>query len=122
LVPAVTTAKYLGAILDRRLRFHEQVEAAVAKGTAATLAIARLTRPTFGLPHKHVRQLYRAVVVPKMEYAAPVWYNPIRERPSGKGRKGSVGFARQFGRVQRLAARLICGGFKTTATDVLTYH
>ncbi|KAL1670983.1 hypothetical protein EV122DRAFT_256801 [Schizophyllum commune] len=110
-VEAVDSAKYLGMILDRRLRFHEQVEAAVAKGTAATMAIARLTRPTLGLPHKHERQLYRAVVIPKVEYAAPVWYNPIRPRDTGKGRKGSVRFARQIGRVQRLAARLICGGF-----------
>lgn len=121
-VEAVDSAKYLGMILDRRLRFHEQVEAAVAKGTAATMAIARLTRPTLGLPHKHERQLYRAVVIPKVEYAAPVWYNPIRPRDTGKGRKGSVGFARQIGRVQRLAARLICGGFRTTAADFLSYH
>ncbi|KAI5898857.1 uncharacterized protein SCHCODRAFT_02476098, partial [Schizophyllum commune H4-8] len=58
------SAKYLGVILDRHLRFHEQVDAAVAKGTATVLAISRLTRPTFGLAHKHVRQLYRAVAVP----------------------------------------------------------
>ncbi|KAL1684410.1 hypothetical protein GGG16DRAFT_32988, partial [Schizophyllum commune] len=63
-IPAADTAKYLGVILDRRLRFHEQVEAAVSKGTSTVLAISRLTRPTFGLAHRHVRQLYRAVAQP----------------------------------------------------------
>ncbi|KAJ7445383.1 hypothetical protein B0H11DRAFT_1642930, partial [Mycena galericulata] len=58
------SATYLGLILDRTLRWKEQVQRAVAKGTKAIMAINRLTRPTFGLPHKFVRQLYRSVVIP----------------------------------------------------------
>ncbi|KAI5895935.1 uncharacterized protein SCHCODRAFT_01052103, partial [Schizophyllum commune H4-8] len=117
------TAKYLGVTLDRRLRFHEQAEGAVSKGTATVLAISRLTRPTFGLAHRHVRQLYRAVARPRIEYGAAVRYSPVRPKENGRpGRKGSVGVATKLGKVQRLAARLIFGGFRTTATDVLTFH
>ncbi|KAI5891866.1 uncharacterized protein SCHCODRAFT_02478170, partial [Schizophyllum commune H4-8] len=59
------TALYLGIVIDRWwLRWRQQVERAKAKATAATLAIARLARPTFGLPHKYARQLYISVVVP----------------------------------------------------------
>ncbi|KAJ6497190.1 hypothetical protein C8R47DRAFT_928031, partial [Mycena vitilis] len=56
------TAKYLGLVIDRRLRWKQQVEAAAAKGTSTVLAISRLTRPTYGMPHRYMRQLYTAVV------------------------------------------------------------
>ncbi|KAF8886640.1 hypothetical protein CPB85DRAFT_1232394, partial [Mucidula mucida] len=59
-----STAKYLGIILDAELRFHEQVEAASAKGAKTLGAIGRLTKPSFGLPHKYVRTLVRAVLLP----------------------------------------------------------
>ncbi|KAJ7625945.1 hypothetical protein FB45DRAFT_750266, partial [Roridomyces roridus] len=64
IIPASDSAKYLGLILDRELRWHEHVESAIAKGTCAVLAIGRLTRTTFGLPHQYVRQLFRSVVIP----------------------------------------------------------
>ncbi|KAJ7729620.1 hypothetical protein B0H14DRAFT_2273651, partial [Mycena olivaceomarginata] len=60
----IESAKYLGLVMDRQLRWKEQVEQAIKKGTKAVMAINRLTRPTFGLPHQFVRQLYRSVVVP----------------------------------------------------------
>ncbi|KAJ7687148.1 hypothetical protein B0H17DRAFT_1203812 [Mycena rosella] len=64
------------------------------------MAINRLTRPTFGLPHKFVRQLYRSVVIPKMEYGLCVWYSPIVSNGT-KHRKGSVGFLMQLGLLPR---------------------
>ncbi len=85
------------------------------------MAVARLSKTTFGLPHKYIRQLYKSVVQPKMEYALPVWYEPVRMGEEGR-RKGSVGVMRKLGKVQRLAARIITGGFRTTATDVLDFH
>ncbi|KAK6969141.1 hypothetical protein R3P38DRAFT_2417709, partial [Favolaschia claudopus] len=58
IIPATDSATYLGLIMDRQLRWKEQVQRAVAKGTKAILAVSRLTRPSFGLPHRYVRQLY----------------------------------------------------------------
>ncbi|KAI0373576.1 hypothetical protein BV20DRAFT_930240, partial [Pilatotrama ljubarskyi] len=116
------SAKYLGIIVDRRLRWHEQVEAAVAKGTAAVLAIGRLARPTFGLPHQYIRQLFRAVVCPKMEYGLVVWFTPVRRQPGSQRTLGSVGIARRIGRVQRLAGLLITGAFCSTSSVFLDYH
>nr|GAT43545.1 predicted protein [Mycena chlorophos] len=113
------TAIYLGFVLDRMLNWKSHVERAIAKGTAAMLAVMRLTRPTVGMPHSFVRRLYISVVLPKMEYGLVAWYQPIR----GDGRKkGSVGVATQLGRVQRDAVRMITGAFKTTATDVMEFH
>ncbi|KAJ7732727.1 hypothetical protein DFH07DRAFT_755164, partial [Mycena maculata] len=120
-IQASDSAKYLGLIMDCTLRWKEQVELAVAKGTKAVMAINRLTRPTFGLPHQFVRQLFRSVVIPKMEYGLCVWYSPVY--PIGNGRrKGSVGALTRLGKVQNIACRLITGGFKTTPIDALNYH
>lgn len=113
--------KYLGVYVDRKLRWKEQVEKAVAKGTEATLAIARLARSTFGLLDRYVRQLFVSIVVPRMEYA--LVYEPVRESDSGR-RRGSVSVAKRPGRVQRLpvAACLITGAFKITAYHTLNCH
>ncbi|CDO75194.1 hypothetical protein BN946_scf184794.g1, partial [Trametes cinnabarina] len=116
------SARYLGIIVDRRLRWHEQADSAVDRGTSAVLAITRLSKPTYGLPHKHIRQLIRSVAFPKMEYGLPVWYNPVRLPPGSARRKGSVGLCNRLGKVQRLAARVISGAFKTTASIVLDFH
>jgi hypothetical protein len=96
------------------------VQKAIAKGTKAIMAINRLTRPTFGLPHQFVRQLYRSVVIPKMEYGLCVWYSPVISNGLSR-RKGSVGFLNQLGKVQNIACRLITGAFKTTPVDALNY-
>ncbi|KAJ7165810.1 hypothetical protein C8R46DRAFT_885228, partial [Mycena filopes] len=119
-IQASESATYLGLIMDRALRWKEQVQRAVGKGTKAIMAINRLTRPTFGLPHKFVRQLYRSVVIPKMEYGLCVWYSPVVSNGT-KRRKGSVGFLTQLGKVQNIACRLITGAFKSTPVDALNY-
>lgn len=121
-VPASDSAKYLGIVLDRRLRWREHADMAIAKGTSVVLAIGRLARPTFGLPHSHIRQLFQAVVVPKMEYGLPVWYTPVRQVEGSSRLKGSVGLARRLGKVQRVAALLITGAFKSTSSIALDYH
>ncbi|KAJ6504326.1 hypothetical protein C8R47DRAFT_968818, partial [Mycena vitilis] len=58
------TATYLGFVLDHKLNWKAHVERAVAKGTAAVMAVMRLTRPTVGMPHCFVRRLYISVVLP----------------------------------------------------------
>ncbi|KAI1783628.1 reverse transcriptase (RNA-dependent DNA polymerase)-domain-containing protein [Ganoderma leucocontextum] len=95
------SAKYLGLILDRHLPRSEQVESATAKGMAAVLAVNRLSRPTFGLPHPYARQLFKAV--------------------QGRRATGSVGIARRIGKVQRVAALMITGAFKTTSTAFIDF-
>ncbi|KAH7090960.1 hypothetical protein BKA62DRAFT_584828, partial [Auriculariales sp. MPI-PUGE-AT-0066] len=115
-------ARYLGIFLDKELRWHMQVDHAVARGMATTLAIGRLASGRFGLPNRYIRQLYISVVMPKLEYALPLWFNPIQEGSDSTRCTGSVGFANRLSKVQQIAARLITGAFKTTATDALEYH
>ena len=117
------SAKYLGIVIDHKLKWDLQVESAIAKGTASVLAISRLSKSTFGLPHQYIRQLYIAVTVPRMLYGLVAWYKPVRPHPDNPRRHlGSVGVANKLGKVQRLAAKIITGAFRTTPTTVLEYH
>jgi len=65
--PCCKSAKLLGAIIDQELRWKEHAEYAASKGTKLVLAISRLTHPTLGMPHKHVRRLYISIALPKNE-------------------------------------------------------
>jgi hypothetical protein len=87
----------------------------------AMLALSRISSPTFGLPHSHVRQLFQTVVVPRMEYGLPVWYRSISSN-SDEWRTGTVWVAKALGKVQRLASKVITGALRTMATDVLDFH
>ncbi|KAH9943966.1 hypothetical protein B0H21DRAFT_679346, partial [Amylocystis lapponica] len=121
-IKCVPHAKLLGVHIDQELRWHHHVDTAVAKGTKLLLAAKRLTRPSFGLPPRYIRRIYTSVVVPRVEYALPVWYEPTRTIPGRKFPKGSTGFANRIGKVQRLACQMITGAFRCTATDVLELH
>ena len=76
-----SSAKLLGVVVDQQLRWHQHVQYASQKGAQLLFVINRLTRPSFGLPAPYVRHLFTAVVVPKVEYALPVWYTPLHSSP-----------------------------------------
>jgi hypothetical protein len=71
-----TTHKFLGVILDQELRWKPQADYALAKGTAYVLQFKCLSTMTKGILLRQMRQLYQAIVVPKMIYAASLWFNP----------------------------------------------
>jgi ribonuclease HI len=114
--------KYLGVYIDQDLNFKIQAESATNKALKVLYACYRLTRPAFGLPHKYIRRLYTAIVIPKLTYALDTWYRPVTFTSPGQRNVGNVGFLRQMGKVHRLACLLITGGLRATATDVLEVH
>jgi hypothetical protein len=116
------THKFLGVILDQELRWKEHVAYAIAKGTAYTLQLRRLSSTATGMPIKLARQLYQVVAIPKMLYTADVWFTPAYWEGSDIAQRGSLGVARKMTTVQRIAAIAITGAMKTTATDVLEAH
>ena len=114
--------KYLGVILDQELRFREHAAYALARGTKWTLQFCRLSKPKVGMLPRYARQLYKAVAVPKMLYAADIFLTPMQTQQGDRRLKGSVGIIKRLARVQRMAALHITGAMRTTANDVLDAH
>lgn len=101
-LPAI---KLLGVIFDQELRWKDHTQYAVKKATMKSLAIARLRflRP------KQMRELYSACVIPKMDYASTVWYNPNK----------CVWITRTLDTVQRVALIRAISAFRTIATETV---
>lgn len=83
----------------------------VAKKAAKAIRACSQMQRIKGLRPKQKRQLYRSVVLPVVDYAAPVWHATDFR---GGGQK-----IRLLNQVQRLGARQILRAFKTTALPVL---
>ena len=121
-IKPVQSYKYLGVILDQELRFKEHTNYTLAKGTTWVNQFWRLSRPTVGMPPRFARQLYKAIAVPRMLYAADIFLTPITRNP-GQGRvTRSVGHIAKLARVQRTVALHITGAMRTTATDMIDAH
>ena len=60
--------------------------------------------------------------VPKMAYAADIWYTPVSKWQGRTQLSGSVGITGKLASLQRMATLAITGALRTTATDVLDLH
>jgi ribonuclease HI len=118
----VESYKYLGVMIDNKLRWGIQGQRAAAKATQFILMFRRLTHPSTGIHAKLMRQLYLSVAIPKMTYGADVWYTPPRLEMGKRRRTGSVGVLRLLEKVQRIAVIAINGALRTTANDTLNAH
>jgi hypothetical protein len=115
-------AKLLGVILDSKLNWTIQHERVREKATKFTAAFKRYTRSALGIRPSEALQLYNAVAVPRICYAADIWYKPpIRKKPQGR-QQGSVRLTRQLESIQRQAAISIIGTMRTTAGDTSIVH
>jgi len=93
--------------MDTKLRMKRNVARAAASAMKECMALKRLR----GLHPRAMRQLYMAVVVPKMDYAVSVWRR--------QDETGSVGPRGLLDPVQRLAAKAVVSAFRTVSTAVL---
>ena len=122
IITPVQSYKFLGVMFDQELRWHAQVEHAVAKAARWVSLFKRIAKNRSGLSAPLLRRLYKAVAVPKAAYAADVWFTPIQTPPGAKKRLGSVGAANRLTRAQRQAVLAITGCFRTTTTDYAEAH
>ena len=90
----VDTFKYLGILVDNRLKWQAQVEGTVLKASGV-LNLLRRTLKDCSMDAK--KKAYTALVHPLLEYAAPAW-SPHLHRDID-----------MLGKVQKRAARWVCG-------------
>ena len=67
------THKFLRVILDQELRWQEHTAYAVVKGAHYAMLLRCLSRLAQGIPMKLTCQLYRAVAILRILYAASIW-------------------------------------------------
>ena len=106
-----TEARYLGIIFDQQLRYKSHLQRVIKKGTSAALALSSIANCKWGTTHKLVRQLFQAVIAPRMDYAAVIWH-----RPKADGSTAHSMQARKLSTVQRIAMKTILGCYRTTPT------
>ncbi|KAF5386185.1 hypothetical protein D9615_002532 [Tricholomella constricta] len=122
IIQPVNVARFLGVMVDDKLRWKQHAKYALGKGTKYALMFKCITRPSTGIKPDFMEQLFTAVAVPKFTYAADVWYTPIRRKPRNKRDSGSVGPAKQLAKIQRLALIAITGSMRSAPTDALELH
>ena len=104
-IHALPTAKLLGVIFDQERRWKHHVQQAVKRATKTTIGMGGLRH----LRPAQMRQIYQACVIPKLDYASTVWYNPFQGREH----------LRALNTVQRTALIRILSAFRTVATPTL---
>ncbi|KAJ5240522.1 uncharacterized protein N7469_002113 [Penicillium citrinum] len=99
------TAKPLGVVFDRELRWKEHVQQVIKRATKTTIALCglRYLRP------EQMRQLYQACVTPVVDYASTTWHDPLRDKTH----------LRHLNTLQRSSLIRILSAFRTVATSTL---
>lgn len=109
-----TSERYLGVWFDPELNFKEHCNHMLARAGKSLAAIQGIAGSTWGTSLVAMRQIYQAVVVPQMLFGVAAWFQagimPAKERNK---------VIQQFVTVQKRAACLISGAFRTTAAEAL---
>ena len=96
----------LGVIVDNKLKFSEQCDAAVSK---ANSALGMIKRNVVSRNHKTITKFYKALVRPKLEYCVQAWRPYLRKDID------------KIERVQRRATKLIAECRNLPYEDRLKY-
>ena len=122
-VKATSSYRFLGVIFDLKLKWKAQHEKAAHSAVTWINLVKQLARTTSGVSAGGMRQLYLAIAVPKMTYAAEVWYTlPHKLTSESAKRTGSVKFTNSIQSAQRKAVITMLGAMCTTAGDIMNTH
>ena len=122
-VNPVKSYKFLGILLDPKLKWKAQTDCIVRSADAWVNLIRRLDRTSRGISAIGMRLLYTTIAIPRLAYAAGVWYSPPHgTHNTGSRRSGMISLTNKLESVQRKATISILGAMRTTAGDILNAH
>jgi ribonuclease HI len=116
LIQPKEAAKYLGVWLDKHLDFTTHRQKLLMKANGSLEALRAMTGSVWGASLTAMRKVYQAVVVPQMLYGISAWYCPAAKSMPAWEMKRTVN---EFTKIQRRAAILISGAFKSTSAAAL---
>ncbi|GAA5892886.1 hypothetical protein JCM6882_006886, partial [Rhodosporidiobolus microsporus] len=106
-LPYSPSLTMLGVEFDSSLSYRAHRAACAAKASTALAGVALLARLKAGLPPRRVKELVEALVMPRLLWCCAVWWKPGGE------------VSKVVEAVQREAARVVTGGFRTTSLVAL---
>jgi len=109
---AKANIRILGVQIDSRLRWGQHIAATTGKMASQMCALTRITKSTWGASLTKSRVIYRQVVAPALDYAAPLWF-----RPTGEPRYGAK--ADELEVAQNRCLRVVTGAYRATKIQCL---
>lgn len=103
----VKSKKILGVTIDNQLSYHKHIEEKVNSGFRALKGLDNFIKGHKGCSQSVFLKLYNALVLPIMDYAAPVTVSATTE------------CIKEFGKVHRAAMLKASGCLNSTSTDAL---
>jgi len=65
--------KYLGVWIDHNIKFHTHCQKVADKAKSTFQGYRKIARANWGIRHRQLTQLYKAIFIPKITYAAGAW-------------------------------------------------
>jgi hypothetical protein len=65
-------AKYLGIIIDSKLKFNEHIKYITDRYTKLIKALSKSARINWGLRHEALKTIYNGAILPQLLYATPM--------------------------------------------------
>jgi hypothetical protein len=113
---------FLGVIFDSELCWREQRAKVIKTGTKWASVLRRVCRTQHGLKPEAARCLHQSVFLPKVTYAADIWWEATQRNQDNTQNLGAAGFTKRLQSAQRISALNITGALHTSPTDALDAH
>ena len=101
--------KYLGVIIDDKLKFNKHIDAMCEKARGCLFQCQKVLGKTWGLKPKVMKWMYEMIIKPIMTYGSVVWSKRLQVNQSRK----------KIDRLHSMACRMIGNTLKSTPTSAI---